>query len=193
MIYFKDNFLSETLFNELNKKLINFKEVEVDESCTIFGIKSTPELTTYFEKQIEAIEGKKIEMILCFFRQSQLNEDDHWRIHADMYVHKDQSDFPQRGAVLYMSDVPNDLKQELTGTAFWEHPKYGDTSQNSLDIHNEALKIGNDPSKWNLKSIIGHKKNRFVSFPCEYFHSKYPNKSIDKRKVCVMFYKYKDE
>jgi hypothetical protein len=89
--------------------------------------------------------------------------------------------------------VPNDLKQELTGTAFWKHPKYGDTSQNSLDIHNEALKVGNDPSKWNLKSIIGHKKNRFLSFPCEYFHSKYPNKSIDKRKVCVMFYKYKDE
>ena len=48
-----------------------------------------------------------------------------------------------------------------------------------------------DLSKWNLKSIIGHKPNRLISYPCEYFHSKYPNEFIDSRVVFVMFYKIK--
>jgi len=47
----------------------------------------------------------------------------------------------------------------------------------------------NSPEKWRLKSVIGHKKNRLISYPCNYFHSKYPNEFIDSRKVFVMFYK----
>ena len=47
MIYIKDNFLNKNLFDELNKKLTNFKEKIVDESCTIFGMESTPELNKY--------------------------------------------------------------------------------------------------------------------------------------------------
>ena len=47
----------------------------------------------------------------------------------------------------------------------------------------------NDKSKWNLKSIIGFKPNRLISYPCEYFHSKYPNEFKGSRVVFVMFYK----
>jgi len=49
-----------------------------------------------------------------------------------------------------------------------------------------------DLKKWNVKSIIGHKKNRLLSYPCNYFHSKYPNKFKESRIVFVMFYKYEN-
>ena len=49
----------------------------------------------------------------------------------------------------------------------------------------------NDKSKWKLKSIVGYKPNRLLSYPCNYFHSKYPNVSWKEgRNVFVMFYKY---
>jgi len=191
MIYIKDNFLNNNLFDELNKKLINFKKVDMGEGgCVLYVIESTKELTAHFEKAIQQIEGKPIEMIMCGFRQSKKNEDNTWRIHSDLHIHPDQSDFPERAAVLYMSDVPEDLKEQLTGTAFWDHKEFGDNNKGSIKIHNDAMKDCSDTSKWTLKSVIGHKKNRFLSYESNYFHSKYPNKSIDKRIVCVMFYKY---
>jgi len=191
MIYIKDNFLSKTLFNKLNKKLIKFKKVDMsDGDCVLYVIESPKELTDHFKNLIEKIEGKKIKMIMCGFRQSQKNEDDVLRIHSDLHIHPDQSDFPERAGVLYMSDIPKDLKKELTGTAFWDHETHGDNNKGSIDIHNETMKNCADKSKWTLRSVIGHKQNRFLSYNSNYFHSKYPNKSIDKRKVCVMFYKY---
>ena len=54
-----------------------------------------------------------------------------------------------------------------------------------IGLKNEA----NDLSRWNLRSIVGHKKNRLVSYPCSYFHSKYPNEFKQSRVVFVMFYK----
>ena len=39
-----------------------------------------------------------------------------------------------------------------------------------------------------LKSVIGHKQNRLLSYPCNYFHSKYPNEFKNSRQVMVMFY-----
>jgi hypothetical protein len=43
--------------------------------------------------------------------------------------------------------------------------------------------------KWSLNSVVGYKPNRLVSYPCNYFHSKYPNKSWKEgRVVFVMFY-----
>ena len=49
----------------------------------------------------------------------------------------------------------------------------------------------NDQSKWTLKSVIGHKENRLVSYPCNYFHSKYPNEFEESRIIFVIFYKIK--
>ena len=51
----------------------------------------------------------------------------------------------------------------------------------------------NDETKWKLNTIIGYKDNRLLSYPCNYFHSKYPNTSWKEgRQVYVMFYKYKN-
>ena len=50
----------------------------------------------------------------------------------------------------------------------------------------------NNKDKWNLKSIVGAKPNRLVSYPSHYFHSKYPNEFMGQRVVFVMFYKIKN-
>ena len=53
------------------------------------------------------------------------------------------------------------------------------------------IEDANDKSKWKLNSVVGYKPNRLVSYPCNYFHSKYPNEFLNSRKVFVMFYKVK--
>ena len=90
--------------------------------------------------------------------------------------------------------MSDNKSKSLNGTAFWEHKKYGDTFPNnksSKEFNKMLSEDAEDLSKWNLKSIIGHKPNRLISYPCEYFHSKYPNEFIDSRVVFVMFYKIK--
>jgi hypothetical protein len=48
----------------------------------------------------------------------------------------------------------------INGTAFWSHEKLGDTfNYDNIDKFNNVLiNDSNDISKWDLKSIIGHKK-----------------------------------
>ena len=85
-----------------------------------------------------------------------------------------------------------DEKHEgLNGTAFWSHNQHGDTyvGRDKDDFNKLLIEDSNDISKWDLKTVIGHKKNRLISYPCEYFHSKYPNEFKNSREVMVMFYK----
>jgi hypothetical protein len=102
-----------------------------------------------------------------------------------------ENQLPDRAAVLYIS--PNTLSH-LNGTAFWEHEKHGDTfpMTGTVEKFNDMLaNDANDQSKWTLKSVIGHKENRLVSYPCNYFHSKYPNEFEESRIIFVIFYKIK--
>ena len=46
---------------------------------------------------------------------------------------------------------------------------------------------------WRLVSVSGYDQNRLLSYPANYFHSKYPNKSWKEgRQVYVIFYKFKN-
>ena len=83
-------------------------------------------------------------------------------------------------------------EKDINGTALWEHVDYGHTYIKSDDNEfNRLLKEdSNNKLKWKLNSIIGYKSNRLLSYPCEYFHSKYPNEYTNRRIVLVMFYKY---
>ena len=83
-------------------------------------------------------------------------------------------------------------EDKLNGTAFWEHENYGHTyiKSNSEEFNRMLKEDANDKSKWKLNSVVGYKDNRLLSYPCEYFHSKYPNEYKDQRIVLVMFYKY---
>ena len=62
----------------------------------------------------------------------------------------------------------------------------GKKIKNILSFFREAKE---NIDAWTLKSVIGYKQNRLLSYPCEYFHSKYPKEFKQSRKVFVMFYK----
>jgi len=59
--------------------------------------------------------------------------------------------------------------------------------------YDETINLdANELDRWNLKSVIGYEPNRLLSYPANYFHSKYPNEGWKEgRKVFVMFYKFK--
>ena len=61
---------------------------------------------------------------------------------------------------------------------------------NDIEAHNEALEYAENLDAWELQTVVGHKKNRFLSYPCSQYHSKYPNITEESRIVCVIFYKY---
>lgn len=184
MIYIKDNFLNQSLIDELNNDTSSFQKVDTPGKS--FWVKLPPEdfLRLVCDK-ISSIENCYINPILAFIREAKQDQDNDWRIHNDSIIEGQQ---PDRAAVLYIS---NENHEGLNGTALWEHKLYGDKLLNiTPEKQNKLLnEDSNDLEKWTLKSVIGHKQNRLLSYPCNYFHSKYPNEFVDSRKVLVIFYK----
>ncbi len=184
MIYIKDNFLTSDLHEELIKHCKNFTEYKTPGKS--FWVKELPQaFKDYIVSELESIEGKKIKSILSFAREAKKDQDNDWRIHNDTIIDGQQ---PDRAIVLYVKASEPDLN----GTAFWEHVDYGYTYDNSNkeEFNRMLLEDADNESKWKLNSVVGYKANRLLSYPCEYFHSKYPNKFKDQRIVVVMFYKY---
>tara|TARA_R100001594_G_scaffold4168_1_gene15012 strand:- start:2024 stop:2602 length:579 start_codon:yes stop_codon:yes gene_type:complete len=190
MIYIIDNFIEKNNFQELQDKLNNNKYIEYQTPGKSFWIQeANEEFVKSVSKKLSIQENCNIEPILGFFRISTDKIDVDWRIHADGIMF-DQK--PDRAVVLYIS--PTKLNK-LHGTAFWEHEKYG----NQLPInttnkeHDRMLEEdANNLDKWKLNTVLGYKQNRLISYPANYFHSKYPNESWEKgRQVFVMFYKIK--
>mgnify|MGYP003666921806 FL=1 len=183
MIYIKDDFLPHNLLNAILIDKEEYKEHKTPGKS--FWVKKPSSIfIDYISNRISEIEGCKINNILCFFREAKKNQDNEWRIHNDTIIENQK---PERAIVLFLSE---DSYQGLNGTAFWSHKVHGDTyTDGSVDDFNDLLiNDSNDISKWNLKTIIGHKKNRLISYPCNYFHSKYPNEFKNSRQVMVMFY-----
>ena len=187
MIYIEDNFLDEFTFENTLEHLEDneFKKVTAGEKdfwCQF----SNDDFDDYVISKIETLENKNIKNIFSFFRVSTNEIDNDWRIHADTII---MGEKPNRAIVLYLSDS---FKKDLHGTAFWEHTEMGETMP--VDISDEEfdkilLRDSNDLDKWNLKSVVGYRPNRLISYPCNYFHSKYPNESWNEgRVVYVMFY-----
>ena len=150
-----------------------------------FWVKDVPhDLKTYIVNKLENIEGNKIENILCFLREAKKGQDNNWRIHNDTAI---MGCKPDRAIVLYIKSSEDGLH----GTAFWEHENYGHTyiESDSEEFDRMLTEDANDKSKWKLETVIGHKDNRLLSYPCDYFHSKYPKEYKNQRVVLVMFYK----
>ena len=186
MIYIKDNFLDQKLFDLLQDDVKNFEKVDTPGKSFWVHL-AEKNLIKYISSKLGIIEGCVVENVLAFFREAKEGQDDQWRIHNDTLIKNEQ---PDRAIVLFISDE-EEFKHGLNGTAFWSHKIHGDTYPGgSYDDFNELLTDdSNDISKWDLKSVIGHKTNRLVSYPCEYFHSKYPKEFKSSRQVLVMFYK----
>lgn len=188
LVYFKDNFLDNNLIDEVLNDKSDFQKVDTPGKSFWVKLPSARFLNEVKSK-IEDLEQKEIEVIFSFFREAKESQDDELRIHNDSIINEQQ---PDRAGVLYISE---DNRNFINGTAFWKHKKYGDTFDDSSDTEEFNRLIAedsNDINKWELKSIIGHKKNRFLSYPCNYFHSKFPKEFIEPRIVFVIFYKVKE-
>ena len=190
MIYSIDEFIDKDLFNiatdylkkgEFLKNTVGEKDFYVQESPKSFD--------EYVLSKLAVTEGKELENILSFFRVSTDKLDDNWRIHSDLNI---KGERPDRAAVIYMS--PRE-KEELHGTAFWEHEVYGKDLPSHItnDQYDELIRIDSENlDMWRLVSVSGYEQNRLISYPANYFHSKYPNKSWEEgRQVYVIFYKFK--
>ena len=187
MINIVDNFLGQTEIDGLYERLIKNEFVE-----TIAGDKNfyvqypEPWFEQFLLKKISELEGVERKSVLSFFRAATDQIDNDWRIHCDSIINNQR---PTRALVLYVS--PSGLNS-LNGTAFWEHKLYGHSMPKDVsfeEFDKVLLEDSNNLDKWNLSSVVGYKQDRAVMYPCEYFHSKYPNMSWpDGRIVYVMFY-----
>lgn len=184
MIYFVDNFLSQELLDEFLQDDSEFFEFPTGDKSFWVRIPSS-EFNQYVINNIEKIENKKVKNILSFFREAKEGQDDDWRIHNDSIISGQQ---PDRAIVLFME---SEESQKLNGTAFWEHKEYGDIYQGDSNEEYDKLLMeeSENVDAWRLKSVIGYRQNRLLSYPCRYFHSKYPNEFKQPRRVFVMFYK----
>jgi hypothetical protein len=188
VIYIKDDFLSEPTYKGLMTYLNSNEFKEVDTGDKSFWIQeSNQAFNDIVTFELEAIENKPIRPLLQFFRVSNDKVDTDWRIHADTIINNEK---PDRALVLYLSKSE---VNELHGTAFWEHNDMGEKMPSNISDDEFDLilkKDSNNLDKWKLKSVVGYKPNRLISYPANYFHSKYPNISWEKgRVVYVMFYK----
>ena len=190
MIHIIDDFIDKDLFKiassylkkgEFIKHTVGEKDFYVQESPKSFD--------DYVLRKLSMIEGKPLESILSFFRVSTEELDNTWRIHSDLNIDGQQ---PDRAAVLYMSPRK---QEELHGTAFWEHEVYGKSLPDHItdEEYDRMIRVDSEQlDMWRLVSVAGYEQNRLISYPANYFHSKYPNKSWKEgREVFVIFYKFK--
>lgn len=191
MIHIIDDFIDKDLFKIATDYLKKGEFLKHNVGGKNFYTQNSPEsFNKYVLGKLGLIEGRPVENILSFFRVSTDELDNNWRIHSDLNI---KGERPDRAAVLYMSHRE---KEELHGTAFWEHEIYGKNlpSHISDEQYNELIKVDSENlNMWRLVSVAGYEQNRLVSYPANYFHSKYPNKSWKEgREVYVIFYKFKN-
>jgi len=190
MINIIDNFLDADLYNETHEMLSSNEFKEVSAGDKSFWVQfSTPEFDKIVLDKISKIEGVERKNVFSFFRVATDKVDTDWRVHADSIINGDR---PERALVLYLSPSSS-MDGLLHGTAFWKHEHFGEWMPEGVsfdEFDKVLLEDSNNMEKWELKSVIGHKENRVVCYPCSYFHSKYPNEAWKEgRMVYVMFYK----
>jgi hypothetical protein len=191
MIYILDDFVEKSLFKIANDYLDKNTFNKIKAGDKDFHIQqSNKEFDKYVTSRLSMVEGKEIKNILSFFRISTDSLDVSWRIHSDLNINGEK---PDRALVLYLS--PRE-KEDLHGTALWEHDIYGREIPKEItdEDYDKMIKLdANNLDRWRLSTVVGYEENRLVSYPSSYFHSKYPNISWKEgRKVFVMFYKVSD-
>lgn len=188
MINIVDDFLDKDIYEAIYEKLISNDFNEIKAGDKSFWVQlSDPEFDEMIINKISEIENIKRRNVFSFFRVATDKIDTDWRIHSDSIINGER---PDRAMVLYLS--PSSMKG-LHGTALWNHKELGDHMAEDISFEKYdgvLLSDSNNLEKWDLQSVIGYKVNRGVSYPCNYFHSKYPNEGWEEgRMVYVIFYK----
>jgi hypothetical protein len=191
----EDSFMEVTMFAQLKQEIFKEKFMTYTAGNKTFNAMPCPTyLLTHIYNKIER-RGVKCQNLLSFIRSDTESTGLEWNIHADTNVLGQK---PTHAAVLYISEPNEDFP--LTGTAFWEHRLYGAylPSHISDEKYNEMVEVqANIKTQWELRSVIGHKANRLVVYPCNAFHSKYPNQGWghtfqEGRIVLAMFFAMMD-
>jgi hypothetical protein len=188
MINIIDDFLDQDTYDATYERLLRnlFTEIKVGDKyfCVQFSYASFDNMIL---QKLSAIDGVERECLLGFFRIATEDLDTDWRIHSDSNVGDIR---PERAIVLYISPS---TKKELHGTAFWKHKDKGYKMPEGTideDADKFLLEEANSLDNWELDSVVGYKPNRALMYPCNYFHSKYPNTGWKEgRMVYVMFYR----
>jgi len=135
---------------------------------------------------IEGALGNPITPVLSFFRLALEDDQPTTFIHADTGV-----EGATHAGVLYLTDpgIPH-----FQGTAFWSHRELGwDRLPSSPEIAiqghspDEAFferlnREGQEEAFWHLDSMISGKFNRFIIYPVELFHSRFPRQMFGEGK-----------
>jgi hypothetical protein len=188
MINIIDNFLDEGVYEFIYDDLKSKEFSKIDVGDKSFWVQpSTPEFENIVIELINSIENKNRRSILSFFRIATDKVDTNWNIHSDSIIDGER---PERALVLYLS--PSEMSG-LHGTAFWKHKELGDCLPPNVSFDRFDDVLAGESSgvdNWDLQTVVGYKVNRAVTYPCNYFHSKYPNVGWESgRIVYVMFYK----
>lgn len=181
MKHTEDNFLPQQLFEDLQNYCLNsdFQRIKLGEKE--FDILETPKEILPF------LQEEGYELIISFIRQATPVFDTDLRIHADNII---QGEKTALAKVLYINPQS---ETSTNGTAFWKHHIYGEELPE--DVTNEEFdrlitEDSNDVKKWELLDIAYNKPNRLVTYKSNLFHSKYPQRIYNgKRIVLVAFYK----
>ena len=169
-----DDLLDTTEFENLKEYCFeNRRFSALEKGDHIYYVANAPqEVIDKVTSHLEEIYNTKINNSVCFLRLASSFYDTDLRIHCDNG--NVGTDFaPTHGGVFYITSG----KEEINGTAFWQHNKYGYVCPSNFtdeDIQKKIMCDKDDSSKWNLSTIIGGVPNRLVCYPSQYFHSKYP-------------------
>ena len=193
-VFFVDDVLDLSEFESLKQYCFEDRRfTALEKGDHIYYVANAPQnIIDKIYTEIESIYNTKIKNIVCFLRLASSVFDTDLRIHCDNG--NVGTDFaPTHGGVFYITYGKNDIN----GTAFWRHNKYGyvcPTDFTDKDIQEKIMCDKEDVTKWNLNTIIGGLPNRLVCYPSQYFHSKYPRvmngiHPKDSRIVMVVFFK----
>lgn len=115
-------------------------------------------------------------------------------IDSDMRIHSDSGMDAEFASVLYFNDPP---EKGNYGTAFWDHKFHGkEFANNDIREANRLLhEDSGDLTQWSMNDLVEMKKNRMVSYPTKFFHSRYPfegwgKDKTDGRVIWVTFFNY---
>jgi len=173
-VIFVDNVLHASLFEEFKQYCFEDKRfAALEKDDHVYYVANAPQvIINEITSCLENIYNTKVKNIICFLRLASSMFDTDLRIHCDNG--NVGSNFTQtHGSVFYITHD----EENINGTAFWKHHKYGYACPSDFtdkDIQTKIMCDKDDPLKWSLSTIVGGVPNRLISYPAQYFHSKYP-------------------
>lgn len=161
----KDDFLTKEELKKTREEILKSDFAGVDYEGHFYKGITVPEAPLFNAKEkLERMWNRKVTPKIEFFRLSKPQEESPSYVHADTICAK-------MASVLYLTD------SDVGGTAFWKHKETGlqRLSPNpSEKLIEKLLKDANDVEKWDMQAELKFKMNRFVTYPTNYFHSRWP-------------------